>query len=41
MREKDAGRPLADPQETVRAVSQRLRFSEAQEKGILAHFIRR
>ena len=38
--EKDAGRPLADPQETVRTVSQRLRFTEAQEKDILAHFTR-
>ena len=34
--EKDAGRPLADPQETVRTVSARLRFTEAQQAGILA-----
>jgi hypothetical protein len=38
--EKDAGRPLADPQETIQAVSQRLRFTDAQQNDILAHFIR-
>jgi hypothetical protein len=38
--EKDAGHPLADPQETVRVVSQRLRFTDAQQSEILAHFIR-
>jgi hypothetical protein len=38
--EKDAGKPLADPQEAVRTVSQRLRFTDAQQAGILAHFIR-
>ena len=30
------GKPLADPQETVRTVSQRLRFTDAQQAGILA-----
>jgi hypothetical protein len=38
--EADAGHPLADPQEAVRTVSQRLRFTDAQQAGILAHFIR-
>jgi hypothetical protein len=38
--ERDAGRPLADPQDTIRAVSQRLRFTDAQQSDILAHFIR-
>jgi hypothetical protein len=34
--EKDAGHPLADPQEAVRVVSQRLRFTDTQQAGILA-----
>ena len=38
--EKDAGKPLADPQEAVRTVSQRLRFTDAQQADILTHFIR-
>ena len=38
--EKDAGQPLADPQEAVRTVSQRLRFTDAQQSDILTHFIR-
>jgi hypothetical protein len=38
--EKDAGRPVADPQEAIRMVSQRLRFTETQQNDILAHFIR-
>jgi hypothetical protein len=38
--EKDAGHPVTDPQETVRTVSQRLRFTDAQCSDILAHFIR-
>jgi hypothetical protein len=38
--EKDAGRPVADPQEAVRMVSQRLRFTETQQNDILSHFIR-
>jgi hypothetical protein len=38
--ERSAGRPVSDPQETVRAVCQRLRFTDAQQAGILAHFIR-
>ena len=38
--EKAAGRPVADPAETVRTVSQRLRFTDDQQAGILAHFIR-
>jgi hypothetical protein len=36
----DAGKPLADPQEAVRIVGQRLRFTDAQQNDILAHFIR-
>ncbi len=35
-----ADRRLADPQEAVQVVSQRLRFTDAQQAGILAHFIR-
>jgi hypothetical protein len=38
--EKDAGHPVADPQEAVRVVSQRLRFTDAQQTDILTHFIR-
>jgi hypothetical protein len=38
--ERDAGRPLADPQDTIRTVSQRLRFTDTQQADILAHFIR-
>jgi len=38
--ERDAGRPLDDPQDTIRTVSQRLRFTDAQQSDILAHFIR-
>jgi hypothetical protein len=38
--ERDAGHELADPPEAVRAVSQRLRFTEAQQNDILTHFIR-
>jgi hypothetical protein len=38
--EKNAGHPVTDPQEAVRVVSQRLRFTDAQQAGILTHFIR-
>jgi hypothetical protein len=38
--EKDAGHPVADPQEAVRVVSARLRFTDAQQSDILTHFIR-
>jgi hypothetical protein len=38
--EKEAGHPVADPAEAVRAVSQRLRFTDAQQADILSHFIR-
>jgi hypothetical protein len=38
--EKDAGHPVTDPDEAVRTVSQRLRFTDAQQKDILNHFIR-
>ena len=38
--ERDAGHPVADPQETVRTVSQRLRFTDEQQHDILGHFIR-
>jgi hypothetical protein len=30
--EKDAGRPMADPQEAIRTVSQRLRFTDTQQR---------
>jgi len=35
-----AGHPLADPQQAVAVVSQRLRFTDAQQADIMAHFIR-
>ena len=35
-----AGQPVADPQATVEIVCQRLRFTDEQQKTILAHFIR-
>ncbi len=35
-----AGHQLADPAGAVAVVSQRLRFTETQQSGILAHFIR-
>ena len=35
-----AGRPVADPAETVKTVSQKLRYTEAQQTAILDHFIR-
>jgi len=35
-----AGHPLADPQEAVHVVSQRLRFTDGQQADIMAHFIR-
>jgi hypothetical protein len=38
--EKAGGHPVTDPQETVRTVSQRLRFTDAQQADILTHFIR-
>ncbi len=38
--ERDAGHPVADPQETIQAVSARLRFTDAQQHDILSHFIR-
>jgi hypothetical protein len=38
--EKDAGHRVSDPEEAVRTVSQRLRFTDAQQKDILNHFIR-
>ncbi len=34
-----AGHPLADPQEAVQIISHRLRFTDAQQAGIMAHFI--
>ena len=37
--EQNAGKPLSDPAEAVRTVSQRLRFTDAQQNDILAHFI--
>jgi hypothetical protein len=38
--EKDAGHPVTNPEETVRTVSLRLRFTDAQQNDILNHFIR-
>ncbi|MEV0135766.1 DUF932 domain-containing protein [Dactylosporangium sp. NPDC050688] len=38
--EKTAGRPVEDPEKTVKAVSQRLRFTEDQQKNIFSHFIK-
>jgi hypothetical protein len=38
--EKQAGHPVADPQQVVETVSARLRFTEEQQRGILEHFIR-
>lgn len=38
--EKDSGHPVTDPEEAVRTVSQRLRFTDALQKDILNHFIR-
>ena len=35
-----AGHPVADPQQAVATVSARLRFTDAQQTDILAHFIR-
>jgi hypothetical protein len=35
-----AGRPLPDPQQAVQVVSARLRFTEAQQAGIMSHFIK-
>jgi len=35
-----SGHPLADPQEAVQVVSQRLRFTDVQQAGIMSHFIR-
>jgi hypothetical protein len=37
--ERAAGRPVTDPAETVRTVSQRLRFTDDQQAAILGHFI--
>ncbi len=37
---KAASSSVSDPQETIQIVSQRLRFTESQQKTILAHFIR-
>lgn len=37
--ERAAGRPVTDLAETVRTVSQRLRFTEEQQASILNHFI--
>ncbi len=38
--EKQAGHPVTAPQEVVETVSARLRFSDAQQRDILEHFIR-
>lgn len=38
--ETDAGAPVDDPDATIKLVGQRLRYTEEQQAGILAHFIR-
>jgi hypothetical protein len=38
--EKDAGHPVTDPPEAIKAISTRLRYTEAQQKDILNHFIK-
>jgi hypothetical protein len=38
--ERDAGHPVTDPQAAVETISQRLRFTDAQQHDILTHFIR-
>jgi hypothetical protein len=38
--ERNAGHPVADPEEAIRVISQRLRFTNTQQHDILAHFIR-
>jgi hypothetical protein len=38
--EAEAGHPVTDPQEAIRVVSQRLRFTDAQQHDILSCFIR-
>jgi hypothetical protein len=38
--ERQAGRPVDDPAETVRIVSQKLRYTDEQQATILDHFIR-
>ena len=38
--EADAGHPVTDPQEAIRVVSQRLRFTDTQQHDILSYFIR-
>lgn len=37
--EEKAGRPVGDAEKTVKTVTQRLRFTEAQQADVLAHFI--
>ena len=38
--EAGAGHPVTDPQEAIRVVSQRLRFTDTQQNDILGYFIR-
>ena len=38
--EHTAGTPVTDPDTTIKVVSQKLKFTEAQQNAILAHFIR-
>jgi hypothetical protein len=38
--EADAGHPVTRPEEAIKVISGQLRFTEAQQDGILAHFIR-
>jgi hypothetical protein len=38
--EDDAGRPVDDPDTTIKLVGQRLRYSDEQQTAILTHFIR-
>jgi hypothetical protein len=37
---EEAGQPVTDPQQTIKIVAQRLRFTDEQQKTILNHFIR-
>ena len=37
--EADANRPITDPDTTIKLVAQRLRYSDDQQRSILAHFI--
>ena len=38
--ERDAGAPVERPEETIRVISQQLRFAEGTREAVLAHFIK-